>query len=391
VGIQMGVDMFLDRVLNLSHLLKKKSFFLFGPRGTGKTSLIKHQLQDVLRLDLLRSDLYMRLSRHPNELEEIILKTDSPKWVVIDEIQRIPMLLNEVHRLIEDRGIRFLLTGSSARKLKKNPDINMLGGRAWEANLFPLTREEIPHFKLDRYLQYGGIPSVYLSEEPTEELDAYANMFLMGEIKAEGLVRNIQAFSRFLAVSALTSGTMLNFSEIASDTGIPVSTVREYYQILEDTFFGFMLPAWTKSLKRKPISTAKFYLFDLGVKNLFAEVEQLQPKSDQYGQAFEHFIALELRAYLSYRRIKKKLSYWRTQHGHEVDFIIGNEIAIEVKTTKKVSSKHLKGLNLLHEEGLCQQYYLVSKDPIERKVGHCLLLHWTTFLDKLWKDDFLPK
>jgi uncharacterized protein len=379
--------MFLNRVLNLDSLLKKKSFFLFGPRGTGKTSLIKHQLPEYPRFDLLRSELYLRLNNHPHELEAMIMKTDNPSLVIIDEIQKIPILLNEVHRLIEERGIRFLLTGSSARKLKKDPDVNMLGGRAWEANLFPLTSREIPDFQLDRYLQYGGIPNVYLGEEPTEELDAYASMFLMGEIKAEGVVRNIQAFSRFLEVAALTNGTMLNFTEIASDTGIPVSTVREYYHILEDTFFGFMLPAWTKSIKRKPISTAKFYLFDLGVKNLLAQAGMPVPASNAHGEAFEHFIALELRAYLSYHRIKKKLSYWRTQHGYEVDFIIGNEIAIEIKTTKKVTNKHLKGLNLLHEEGICQHYYLVSQDPIERKMNHCIALHWTTFLDKLWKGE----
>ena len=228
-----------------------------------------------------------------------------------------------------------------------------------------------------------------MGEEPLEELDAYANMFLVGEIKAEGLVRNIQAFSRFLEVSALTSGTMLNFSEVANDTGIPVSTVREYYQILEDTFFGFLLPAWTKSIKRKPISTAKFYLFDLGVRNLFAQVGEVSPKSDLYGQAFEHFIGLELRAYLSYKRIKKKLSYWRTQHGDEVDFIIGNEIAIEVKAATKISDKHLKGLKRLHEEDICRQYYLVSQDTVERKVNNYRIIHWKTFLEKLWQNEIV--
>lgn len=381
--------MFLERQLNLHNLLKSKSFFLFGPRATGKTSLIQRQLAQYPRIDLLRNDMFLRMTNHPYEFEQIILKGTTPKLVVIDEIQRVPILLNEVHRLIEEKDIHFLLTGSSVRKLKRDPDTNMLGGRAWEANLFPLTSVEIPNFDLDRYLLYGGMPTIYLSDEPTEELNAYANMYLMGEIQAEGAVRNMQAFSRFLEVSAITSGTVLNFAKISNDTGIPASTVREYYYLLEDTLFGFILPSWSQSVKRKAVSTAKFYLFDLGVKNYFAQTQALPHHSDLYGQAFEHFIALELRAYLSYRRIRKKLTYWRTHHGQEVDFIVGNDVAIEVKTTSKVSNKCLKGLYALMEEDICSDYYLISHDSIERKVGKCMLLHWKTFLERLWADELI--
>jgi uncharacterized protein len=373
-----------QRLLDLKSLLEKKSFFLFGPRATGKSFLINYQLgNEALVIDLLRSDLYMRLSVNPGLLESMI--TDQPHhYVVIDEVQKIPQLLNEVHRLIENKNIRFLLTGSSARKLRHG-HVNLLAGRAWEANLFPLTSREIPEFDLSRYLLFGGLPPVYASEFPKEELLAYVNTYLKEEIQAEALVRKIPAFSRFLQMSALTSGTTLNFSSIASDTGIPVTTVREYYQILEDTFIGFMVPAWQKSQKRKAVSTGKFYFFDIGVRNTLAQISQIDPQSDLYGQAFEHFIALELRAYISYHRLHESLSYWQTQQGgNEVDFIIGNSVAVEVKTTNNVSKKHLKGLKYLTEEKICEKYYLISHDKINRQEGEIKMIYWKEFLQNLW-------
>lgn len=382
--------MYLQRCLNLKELLKKKSFFLLGPRATGKTSLIREQLsQQTLVLNLLRSDLFLRLNANPSLLEEMIdTQPNKETIIVIDEVQKIPQLLNEVHRLIEDKKITFLLTGSSARKLRKN-DVNLLAGRAWEAQLFPLTRQEIPDFSLQRYLQFGGIPSVYLSPEPKEELIAYVNTYLKEEIQAEAVIRKIQSFSRFLQVSALTSGKMLNYSSLASDVGIPVSTVREYYQILHDTLIGFLLPAWTKSQKRKAISTAKFYFFDIGVMHQLAEIKAIEPNSDLYGQAFEHFIAMELRAYLSYRRKDLGLQYWASKNGQEVDFIIGDDIAIEVKATRSIDSKDLKGLKALKEEAICKKYYLVSFDKIHRKHEGIDIIYWENFLDKVWRDEII--
>lgn len=381
--------MIVNRILDLSKLLQQKSFFLFGPRATGKSTLIRQQLSDhALVINLLQSNLYLRLSASPFELESIIDDTPSKKIIVIDEIQRIPELLNEVHRLIEERKIRFLLTGSSARKLRRK-GVNLLAGRAWEAQLFPLVTPELPHIELDRILRYGTLPAVYLGNNPEEELQAYVNTYLKEEIQAEALVRKIPAFSRFLQVSALTSSTIMNFSSIANDTGIPITTIHEYYQILEDTFLGFLVPAWTKSIKRKPTSTAKFYFFDIGVKNTLANINAIEPASNLYGQAFEHFIALELRAYLSYRRIRQTLNYWQTKHGNEVDFIIGDEIAIEVKTTQQVTDKHLKGLKLLKEEKICQQYYLISHDPLRRVVDSIQLLPWQDFLKALWQNKII--
>jgi predicted AAA+ superfamily ATPase len=382
--------MHLKRILDLPALLKKKSFFLFGPRATGKSTLIRDSFDPdkMVMINLLRSDFYLRLNNAPHLLEEIIQAQSKPELIVIDEVQRVPELLNEVHRLIEEQQLRFLLTGSSARTLKKQ-GINLLAGRAWQAHLFPLTSYEIPSFDLMRYIRYGGLPSVYLSDYPEEELNAYVHTYLREEIQAESLIRKIPAFTRFLEVAALFSGKMLNFSEIASDTGVPISTIREYYHLLEDTFIGFMVPGWTKSVKRKAIAKAKFYLFDIGVKNTLAQIADIQPKTDLFGQAFEHFIAMEIRAWLDYRRLNQTLSYWCSTHGAEVDFIIGDDIAIEVKTTNQLHDKHLKNLNLLIEEGICKQYIILSFDKINRKRGLIDIMHWETFLNRLWNDELL--
>lgn len=377
-----------ERILFLPKLLAKKSFFLLGPRTTGKSYLIREQLiNDALIINLLNSTFYLRLLNNPNDLESMIEAQDK-KLIVIDEIQRIPDLLNEVHRLIEEKNLIFLLTGSSARKLK-GENINLLAGRAWQANLFPLTSKEIENFNLDHYLLYGGLPAIYGSNYPKEELYAYVETYLREEIQAESLVRKIPSFSRFLKVSALTSGQILNFTSIASDSAVSASTIREYYHILEDTLIGFMLPAWTKSTKRKAISTAKFYYFDIGVKNTLAEIKSIDPNSNLYGQAFEHFIILELRAYLSYRRMKKNLCYWRSKHGHEVDVIIEDDIAIEIKSTKQISSKHLKNLCYLAEEKIIKRYIILSHDPINRKVNNIEIMHWKEFIKMLWSDKLL--
>lgn len=379
----------VDRILNLNNLLKNRSYFLFGPRATGKSFLIHDQLANGIPIiDLLEHELYLRLSSNPGELETIIRAYEHHEVVVIDEVQLIPALLNEVHRLIEKYHIRFLLTGSSARKLRRN-QANLLAGRARQAELFPLSFAEISDFNLNKYLQYGGLPLVHLSNEPQEELYAYVNTYLKEEIQAEALVRQLPSFTRFLHFSALTSGQLLNFASVGSDAGIPPSTIREYYHILEDTFIGFMLPAWTKSVKRKAISKAKFYYFDLGVKNILAKIKALDQQSDLYGQAFEHFIALEIRAYISYRRKHLEFHYWQAKNGPEVDFIIGDETAIEVKTAERIQNKHLKGLKYLAEEKICQRYILVSHDKLKRKIENIEVMHWREFLELLWQDKII--
>ena len=375
----------LERTLDLANLLTKKSFFLFGPRATGKSTLIKRQLSETATvIDLLDFRLYLRLSGSPHDLESICASHKS-ELVVIDEIQRIPELLNEVHRLIENKKITFLLTGSSARKLRRGK-ANLLAGRVWESRMFPLTWKEITDFNLDRFLLYGGLPAVYLSDYPEEELDAYVNTYLKEEIMAEGLIRKLPPFSRFLRTIALANGEVINFSKLANDCQVPPSTVTQYVTLLEDTLVGFLLPAWTESKKRKAITAAKFYFFDPGVTHMLSGTQALDRNSNLYGKSFEQFIGMEIRAYLSYRRIKHELTYWRSTHGHEVDFLIGRETAIEVKSSRKVSARDFKGLKFLEEEKIFKNYILVSQDQINTSDGRFHAFYWEKFLDDLWSE-----
>ena len=380
--------MVIKRILQLAPLLVMKSFFLFGPRATGKTTLIRQQLAETATIiDLLDSRYYLRLSSAPHELESIIAATPAD-IIVIDEIQRIPELLNEIHRLIESQNLTFLLTGSSARKLRRGK-ANLLAGRVWTARMFPLIYREITDFNLERYLQYGGLPAVYLSEHPEEELDAYVNTYLKEEILAEGLIRRLPPFSRFLKTIALANGEMINFTKLANDCQVPPSTVTEYVGLLEDTLIGFLLPAWTESKKRKAIKTGKFYFFDPGITHMLAGTKTLDRNSNLYGKSFEQFICMELRAYLNYRRKKFPLTYWRSKNGHEVDFLLGGRTAIEVKATKKISSNDLKGLKYLKEEDVFKNFILVSQDPISTLTDNILTIPWQEFLSELWKDKYI--
>lgn len=379
-----------QRALNLLDLLNKKSFFLFGPRSTGKTYLIKHQLGErAFIIDLLRSDLYLRLSANPSELEEMISgELGNRSLIVIDEIQKIPLLLNEVHRLIEEKHYRFLLTGSSARRLKTQ-ESNLLGGRAWKALLFPLTWFEIPNFNLDRYLLFGGLPHVYPSKHPDEELDAYVSVYLKEEIQAEGLIRKLPPFSRFLKTASLCNGHVLNFTETANDCQVPPSTVREYYSILTDTLMGFLLEPWLFSKKRKAIQTAKFYFFDTGVALALAGIRSLDRHSNLYGTCFEQFLGMELRAYLNYHRIKDPLTFWRTTHGFEVDYLVGDHTAIEIKAAQKTAPKHVKGLKVLAEEQRFKKMFLVTQDKVSTQKEGIHAMYWERFLKELWDGNII--
>lgn len=382
----------IPRTINLLELLEKKSHFLFGPRSTGKSTAINQQLgQKAVVVNLLRSSVQSTLLKNPEELEGIIdAASDShTAMVVIDEIQKVPALLDEVHRLIEERNFKFLLSGSSARKLKAS-GVNLLGGRAWISNMFPLTTEELKeNFKIEHYLRYGGLPHVYTSSFPQDELEAYMTTYLNEEIKMEGLVRKIPAFLEFLRLAALTNTQLINFSTIASDTGVSATTIKEYYGILEDTLIGKLVQPWAKSTKRKAVATAKFYFFDTGVCHTLAETKTIDRNSDLYGQSFEQWIFMELSAYLSYRNRKEKLRFWRSLDRHEVDFTIGDDVAIEVKSTKKINKDDFVGINALREEGVFKTFYIVSSDPVDivRDGVHCL--NWKTFLQRLWAGQVL--
>lgn len=372
------------RVLQLPGLLAKKSFFLFGPRSTGKTTLIEKQFPGATFYDLLDSDVFRRLLQRPRILEEE-LSPETP-LVVIDEIQRLPPLLDEVHRLIQKRGTRFLLTGSSARKLKRG-GANLLAGRAWEARLFPLVSREIQHFDLVQYLNRGGLPQVYDSPDFQEELTSYVSTYLREEIQAEAVTRNILAFSHFLDAIALANGQEVNYESLASDCQVSPGTLKNYLQILEDTLIGFSLTGFTRTRKRKAISRAKHFLFDLGVTNQLCRRGEIKAQSELFGTAFEHFIILEVRAYLSYARKQIELQYWRSTSQFEVDLVLGTDLAVEIKSSNLIQEKHLKGIRALKEEGIHQRFIVVSLDSHKRITEDGIeIMPWEDFLDKLWKN-----
>lgn len=374
-----------QRRLGLTALLKKKSLFLLGPRSTGKSTLIDQQLPNARVYDLLDADVFNRLLREPKLLGE---ESAAPAVIAIDEIQKMPRLLDEVHRLIEKQKRTFLLTGSSARKLKHGA-ANLLAGRAWEARLFPLTSGEIAEFDLLRYLNRGGLPQVYDSDDFEEELKSYTNLYLREEIQAEALTRNLPAFARFLDAIALSNGEELNYQGLASDCGLPASTVTNYVQILEDTLLGFSVPAFKRTKKRKAITRAKHFLFDVGVTNALCHRGVIQAKSELFGKAFEHFIVMELRAYLSYERKDLELAYWRSTSQFEVDFIVGDELAIEVKSTDLVTDRHLKGLRALKEEkNLVRNFMVVSLDKHPRTTEDGIhIVPWRVFTERLWASE----
>lgn len=372
------------RALNLRQLLELKSFFLFGPRATGKSTLIKTQLPDCHVFDLLDRATFRRLLAEPSLIGQV--PGNAP--VVIDEIQKIPTLLDEVHRQIETKGRTFLLTGSSARKLRRGA-ANLLGGRAWTAELMPLCFKEIDDFDLNRYLTRGGLPVSYQSGMWFEELDAYIGNYLQDEILAESLTRNIEAFSEFLTIAAKSNGQEVNLQSFASDCGVSQNTIKNYFQILTDTLIGFSLPAYTKTTHRKAITREKYYLFDIGVRNRLCEIESVKPKTDSFGHAFEHFIIMELRAFNSYFRKKLKLQYWRSTSQFEVDVVVDGKIALEIKGVNHVMDKHLKSIRALKEEGRFSSYIVVSCDPNQRKTDDGIDIYpWEDFLNGLWMQKF---
>lgn len=372
------------RILDLNN---SKSLFLLGARQTGKSSLLKQTFPNNFTINLLKSDEYLRYLKSPQLLRDEVRALDKNSLIIIDEIQKIPILLNEVHLLIEE-GYKFILTGSSARKLKRESS-NLLGGRARVKNLFPLVSYEISDFDLFKALKIGTIPSIYLSDDPLIDLNSYAGTYLKEEIAAEGLIRGIDDFSRFLEIAAIDNCELLNFSQIASDIGLNSTTIKNYYEILSDTLVGDLLPPYKKTSKRKTIATSKFYFFDVGVANILAKQYSIEEGTPQFGKCLEHFIYSELRAYLSYRNKLSDLSFWRTRSGIEVDFLIGDKMAIEVKATRKATKKHFKGLLALDEELSLQYKILISLDNNKRKLENgILVLPVNDFLELLWSDHF---
>lgn len=382
---------YINRILDIQSRVRRKSMFLFGPRQTGKTAMIDNQLDDDVRLvwSLLNANIRRRCQSDPSVLrDELATRGIKDGLVVIDEIQKVPDLLDEVHLMIEETDIRFLMTASSARRLRET-GVNLLGGRAGKMNLHPFVWPEIRQFKptLDRILTYGMLPSVFLSKEPDEVLDDYINVYLQEEIAGEGLVRQLPKFERFLEVAALTNSQGINYSNIASDVMMSRDSIREWYGILYDTMIGFAIPPYTRTKKRKAVETERFYYFDVGLVRFLLNLTEVSDTHSEYGKLFESYIAQELSAYLDYGRKRERLSYWRTrQSSFEVDFTIGDQVAVETKTTKLVNEKKdLRGLRALKEEGIFKKYIVVSRDEISRTTDDgILLLPWTVFLDELW-------
>ena len=381
----------IPRLLNLPPLLEHRSHFLFGPRQTGKSTLLRAQFPDSPTYNLLDNTLYNELLRNPRLIREEINAREA-SVVVIDEIQRLPDLLNEVHLIIEEHGVQFVLCCSSARSLRRR-GVNLLGGRARTRRLHPFVSNELgDSFDLDRVLEFGLLPSVYFSDAPDEDLKAYVESYLSEEIAAEGQTRNLAAFARFLDVVGLSHGQMINFERLANESQVPASTARSYYQILKDSFLIHEVKSYTETRIRKAYNTSKYFLFDIGVARQIQGRRGLAKRTPEYGQAFESFIHQELIVYCDFHDIEAPM-YWRSRSNFEVDFVFDG-VAIEVKASSNIGSHDFRGLRALREEGLLSHYFLVSMvDRMWIVDGDLVVLPWRVFLDALWSGQLrdLPK
>lgn len=373
----------LSRILDFTGLLQHRSIFLFGPRRTGKSTYLRTTFPHATYYDLLDGGTFRELSAAP-ELIRQRLKPDD-RLVIIDEVQKLPQVLDEVHKVIEERKeLRFIMTGSSLRKLRRG-GANLLAGRALTVNLFPLVYPEIKEVPLTARLLRGNLPSMITSPFPAEDLKAYVGDYIREEIQGEFEARRLESFSRFLNFAATCSGEQINYTSLGGELGINPKTVREYFQVLDDTLLGTELPAYTKGKKRKPVTSSKFYFFDIGITNSLLKRSIDELSSDSQGPALEHLVFHELRSYLGYNRLDVPLCYWRTQSKIEVDFFLESGIAIEVKASHRIARKDVKGILALAEEApvtrkivVCQERYpRVSDEGVEIfPVEH--------FLEELW-------
>lgn len=360
------------------------SVFLFGARQTGKSTFLLDTFRDVPSFDLLDYELRSRFSKNPGLLGEILQDSPDGSLVIIDEIQKVPELLDEVHRLMVRKNMRFILCGSSARKLKKSSS-NTLGGRAVPLPFYPLVSAEVPDFNLVRAVTNGMIPRHYMVENAANRLKGYVEVYIKEEVVEEALVRDLDAFSRFVEVAAIMDGEILNYENIASDCGVSANTVKQYFRILYDTLIGYEIPAYTKALKRRLMQSPRFYYFDIGIVNYLTGRTSLKPGTAEFGHAFEHLVMQEIIAWLGYFGRKEKLSYWRTYTGIEVDAVIGDaRIAIEIKSANEVKPKHRKGLQEFAKDYPGARLILVSLDRLSRRSGDVECLYVMDFLRMMW-------
>ncbi len=371
-----------------------ESFFLWGPRQTGKSTLLRSSYGSGHWVDLLRADEFRRYTTRPERLRQELDSSGVEKGaqIVIDEIQKVPALLDEVHWMIENRGWCFALCGSSARKVKRGA-ANLLGGRAVRYELHGLTAAELKSdFDLDRILNRGYLPRIYESRRPWPMLDSYVADYLKEEIAAEGLVRNLPTFSEFLDVASLSDGEIVNFSTVARECGVSSHTAKSYFQILEDTLLGRWLPAYRKRPKRRVIGAPKFYFSDVGVVNRLARRGEVLAGSESYGKAFENWVFHELTAFLVYREREERLSYWRLASGIEVDFVVGDmAVAIEAKSSERISSDHLKALRtIVDDHPRIGSRVVVCREPRARKTNDGIeILPAAAFAKRLWSGKLL--
>ena len=370
-----------------------QSAFLWGPRKVGKSTFLAERFADSPRFDLLDTRTLIEFTRAPWVFAERVMGLPEEQRqapIVVDEAQKAPAILDEVHRLIENAGLSFVLCGSSARKLKRGGG-NLLGGRAWRFDMHPLTWTEVPDFDLLRALNRGLVPSHYDSAHYRRALAGYVDDYLKEEVFAEGLTRNVAAFARFFDALGFSHGELLNFSSLARDCGVDGKTVREYFQILEDTLLGNLIEPFARRRSRAILTRApKFYLFDVGVAGHLAGRRIERAQGPEFGRALEHFVLMELLAYRSYRELDFPIRYWRTKSGLEVDFVLGRtgETAIEVKGAR-LRTEDLKAMRAFVEEHRPADALVVCDEPAARRVGSVNVLPWRDFLDRLWAGELL--
>lgn len=380
----------LSRILNME-LPHRQSAFLWGPRKVGKSTYLRSAFPESVIYDFLKTDLALDFIRRPALLREQLLARDPARLahpIILDEVQKVPALLDEVHWLIENKGLRFILCGSSARKFKRGR-ANLLGGRAWRYEMFPLVAPELgslDELDLQRILNRGTVPDHYLREGYRRSLDGYVRDYLKEEVFDEGLARNIPAFSRFFHAIGYSHGELTNYANIARDCGIDAKTVKAYYQILVDTLLGRCVEPYRRRQSRQVIAKApKFYLFDVGVAAAVTKRTVTERKDDAFGRALEHFIFTELTAHASYSELNYEIRFWRTKSGLEVDFILGDgEVAVEVKGSSRVHHSDLRSIRTFAKEQAPRLALLVCDEPSERLVEGIRVTPWRDFLHRLW-------
>jgi predicted AAA+ superfamily ATPase len=377
----------VKRLLNID-LPKGQSAFLWGPRKTGKSCFLKQSFPDSLVYDLLKTDLFIAYLKTPSLFREQLLAKHPDQLkhpIILDEVQKVPQILDEVHWLIENSAMQFILCGSSARKLKRG-QANLLGGRAWRYEMFPFVFKELEEPDLLQVLNCGLVPDHYLSHNYRKALRAYAQDYLKEEVFNEGLTRNIPAFSRFFDAMGFTHGELINYSNIARDCAVDAKTVKEYYQILVDTLLGTLIEPFKKRQNRQVITRApKFYLFDVGVAGAIINRHIDQERGELFGKAFEHYIFMELSAHRSYTELDYRINFWRTKSGLEVDFVLGHgQVAIEVKGSSSVRPRDLKPMKAFVEEYAPQKAIVVCNERQARIHDGIHIMPYRQFLESLW-------